>query len=144
MTDLFLLLVPLAILPIVLLFAFVGCGFATAGIPGLSQLHYPAGLKANLAQMVVTLKVTGTNGQVQSATKTVTKAGILSEGGFISFGDVIDQDDDDFWAGSATCDCAILLDGNIGVPIMTAPHADVTTFFELTGTGPDPNSFSLV
>src|SRR2546425_3530266 len=60
MIDGFIWLAPLVLLPIVLLFGFVGCALQTQGIQeGLPlALHYPAGLKTKAQSLEVTFTYT--------------------------------------------------------------------------------------
>ena len=78
MIDWFVLLIPLAVVPIVLVFGFVGCTLDSSGVPR-AQLSYPAGLKQLLVEMEVTVEVTGANGESQSDTKTLQGENLLPE-----------------------------------------------------------------
>jgi hypothetical protein len=134
MIDVFVLLVPLAVLPIVLIFVFVGCSLDSAGIPGAPRLSLPAGLNLTVASMEVTVKVTGEDGESQSDTKSLNNSEFPAGEGFVDFFIVL-EDIDAEEEGSAHCQCSLLVLGNpdFGVDL-NADHDSPTGDFVLTVT----------
>jgi hypothetical protein len=144
MIDWFVLLIPLAVAPIVLVFGFVGCTLDSSGIPR-AQLSYPAGLKQLLVEMEVTVEVTGANGESQSDTKTLQGEDLLPEGDLVDFFIVLDEIDAEE-EGSAKCQCDLIVMGNPDFGVgLTADHDTATGTFVLTvtGTGLNPTDFHL-
>ena len=144
MIDWFVLLVPLAVVPVVLVFGFVGCTLDSSGVPR-AQLSYPAGLKQVLLEMEVTVEVTGANGESQSDTKSLKGEDLLPAGDLVDFFIVLDEIDADE-KGSAKCQCDLFVIGNPDFGVgLTADHDTPTETFVLTvtGTGSNPADFHL-
>jgi hypothetical protein len=134
MIDVFVLLVPLAVLPIVFFFVFFGCSLDSAGIPSAPRLILPAGLNLTVASVEVTVKVTGEEGESQSDTKSLNNAEFPPGDGFVDFFIVL-EDIDAEEDGSAHCQCSLLVFGNpdFGVDL-SADHDSPIGDFVLTFT----------
>ena len=107
MIDWFVLLVPFAALPLVVLFGFVGCQ-AIWGVDDYGpMLQLPEGLgQTAVESMEVTITVTGENGESSSDTQNLDKAQLLAAKSFILFFiplDDIDAEEE----GSAHCHCSL-------------------------------------
>jgi hypothetical protein len=107
MIDWFVLLVPFAALPIIVLFAFVGCQLIWGVDPYPVLLLLPEGLgKTAVESMEVTITVTGESGKSTSDTQNRDKAELLAGESSISFFiplNDIDAEDE----GSAHCHCSL-------------------------------------
>lgn len=152
MIDWFVLLVPFAVLPLVLMFGFVGCPLDRSGLPGPPRLSIPSGLNLTLVSMTVTMKVIGFDDS-KSDTLPLTAFTIPPSGGFLTFS--IDVESINTSAGfgvgtigpylSSDCDCTILIVGQPAPTVLPTAHHDSLTDFSLTVTGSafDPASYSL-
>jgi hypothetical protein len=139
MIDWFVLLIPLAALPIVALFAFVGCQLIW-GVDdyNLVGLQLPAGLHLTAVDsMEITIKVTGESGE-SSDTVTLNKAEFPADGDpFFSLFIPLDEIDAEEH-GSAHCQCSLFFAD--GPPWGADLHADhdgsANELFVLTFTPP--------
>jgi hypothetical protein len=138
MIDWLVLLVPLAALPVMGLFGFVGCQLIF-GVdpydPGV-VLQLPPGLaQTAVDSMEVTITVTGESGKSASETRNREKADFPAGEGFIDF--FISLDDIDAQEeGSAHCQCSLLFVGQFGGADLHADHDAPNAPFVLTFTPP--------
>jgi hypothetical protein len=137
MIDWFVLLMPFAALPIVLLFVFVGCGLDRSGIPSNIFFLLPEDYDYALAAVDLieaTITVTGAGGDSQSAIVTMKK------GGFSWTNEVgidlaaIDAEEE----GSAHCECKIKFFNSDTLESVVPPadHVEPDRPFQLTVTAP--------
>ena len=129
MIDWFVLLVPLAALPMVTIFGFVGCHGVDDYGP---MLQLPEGLgQTSVDSIEVTITVTGENGKSSSDTQTRDKADLLAgKESFIEFfiilGDIDAEEE-----GSAHCHCSLFFADQGGADLKR-DHDSPNEFFVLT------------
>jgi hypothetical protein len=140
MIDWFVMLVPFAVLPVVLIFGFVGCALDTEGIPAAPGLTYPPSLPVPIGSVLtiaVSMTVTGEDGDSKSAQASRSVMEIKPTGETIEFPsielDAIDAEEE----GSATCTVTLTISGNPDTTfsLPTATHTNPTADFTLSVTG---------
>ena len=152
MIDWFVLLVPFAVLPLVLIFGFVGCTLNTEGTGAVPRFIYPPGLPSpigSLLTLAATMTVTGAFGLSNSATVTLTVSPPLSslkpKGDIVEFPinmEAIGAKED----GTASCTVTLTISGNPTTTLsLSATHSNATADFTLTvtGSGNKPADFAL-
>jgi hypothetical protein len=136
MIDWFVLLVPLAALPMVALFGFVGCQLIFGVEDYGPMLQLPPGLgQTAVDSMEVTITVTGENGKSSSDTQTRDKADLLAGESFIEFFIPLD-DIDAAEEGSAHCHCSLFFADQTGGVDLQRDHDSPNKPFVLTFTPP--------
>jgi hypothetical protein len=132
MIDWLVLLVPLAALPVVLVFVFVGCPLDREGIPGV-RLKIPAASSLNAVTGIsATVTVTGAEGDSREDSAAMTSP-FPPEADFMDFDidlEAIDAEEE----GAADCECTISIVGTPQPPLK-AHHDSPTEGFVLTVTG---------
>jgi hypothetical protein len=139
MIDWFVLLVPLAALPIVALFGFVGCQliWPVDDYPIGPMLQLPEGLGQTVVDSIeVTITVTGENGESSFDTQTRDKADLLAgKESFIEFfiplGDIDAEEE-----GSARCHCSLFFADQLGGATLKRDHDSPAELFVLTFIDP--------
>jgi hypothetical protein len=145
MIDWFVLLVPFAVLPLVLIFGFAGCVLDTEGIPSAPNFSYPPALPVpvgSVMTLAVTMTVTGADGA--SASDSATRTAVTPPpppaltmkptGEIITFPKIELEAIDAEEEGSASC-TVILTIGATALPALSATHSNPTAIFTLTFTG---------
>jgi hypothetical protein len=143
MIDWFVLLVPFAVLPVVLILGFVGCFLDVEGIPDAPSFTYPSGLPTmptgNVVKLVVTMTVTGEDGASGSETATRSALEINNANGeTIKFPSIVLEAIDAQEEGSAVCTVILTIGGNpdTTLPALSTTHDNPTADFTLSGTAP--------
>jgi hypothetical protein len=145
MIDWFVLLVPFAVLPVVLIFGFVGCVLDTEGIPSAPNFSYPPGLPVpvgSVMTLAVSMVVTGADGASDSDSETRTAVTpppppaltLKPTGEIITFPKIDLEAIDAEVEGSATCTVTLTI-GATTCSSLSATHSNPTADFTLTFTG---------
>jgi hypothetical protein len=142
MIDWFVLLVPLAVLPVFLIFGFVGCVLDTEGIPAAPGFTYPAGLPVPIGSVLklkVKMEVTGEDGDSKSEQQNRSPEGIIIKptGETIEFPSIDLEEIDAEEEGTASCTVTLTISGNpdTTLPPLSASHNNPTADFTLSVTG---------
>jgi hypothetical protein len=153
MADWFVLLVPFALLPVVLLFAFVGCQVffpVDPYVPSGSYwpmvgLHYPPGLQTDVDTLRITFQFVDEGSDealnTESAMETLGNSDIKPEGEFKDMRAQLDMRN--FGPGKLTCTCEITKVGTTTpIPAVSNyqnydpdPEESVLNYFELARDG---------
>jgi hypothetical protein len=152
MIDWFVLLVPFAVLPVVLILGFVGCVLDTEGIPAAPSFTYPPSLPVPIGSvfaLTVNMTVTGEDGASKSAQESRSPGGIIIKptGETIEFPSIDLEAIDAEEEGSATCTVTLTISGNPDTTFSLPPanHTNPTADFTLgvTGLGNKAADFTL-
>jgi hypothetical protein len=161
MIDWFVLTLPLAALPVILIFGFVGCVLDRSGADAAvaPDFIYPAGLDKKLVSLTVkmTLSVNG-DSQFDTRVLTAVSGDLKPAGDRVKFNNLAIDKSDLGEIGAAfdvTCVCTILIVNQstpTNVPVTPHPNigdeqdnsGDWTDFnLVVTGTGFDPGDYSV-
>jgi hypothetical protein len=149
MIDWFILLVPLSVLPVILIFGFIGCTLDRRGSPPVPALHFPAGLNLSLNMIEVTMTVSGSHEQ-KSGFQHWNAVDIPPAGGVLQFSIDVASIDTNGTPGegmigpdlTADCSCLLTIRGDSKILQLDAHH-DSLADFEFSGSGLDRNNYSL-